>query len=403
MDGQLYYRCKISSIQKEREPMRKNTYSLRLYDEELLQFQTTVRPSGVTAEITFVQENTRHLLPLDLECTGEGILQWLDRRVIPRGRNYADEICRAVGCNPNDTMGVIEVSKGLSLNDAYWIVPADFPGTFAEYNLFDNPFCPEITRIALTGVGPRPVTFPLSPEFTTNGMLQKAWIRTEEGGIYLYKAGTSGVSNAGREPYCEYYAAQIAETMGLHAVPYNLTEYRGITVSTCPLFTDQDTAFIPIGRLIRDVDLSKCLTFYNSLGPVFSEEIRSMLIFDALTYNEDRHFGNFGVLRDNRTGRITAPAPVFDSGLSLLCYASVEAVGDYEKLREYAAGRTNPYGMSFEAVCAAVMGETQRQQLERMAGFQFRRHPSINFPEVHLQALEQLLQVRAEELLSIPV
>ena len=24
-----------------------------------------------------------------------------------------------------------------------------------------------------------------------------------------------------------------------------------------------------------------------------------MLVFDAVIYNEDRHFGNFGVLRDN--------------------------------------------------------------------------------------------------------
>ena len=40
-----------------------------------------------------------------------------------------------------------------------------------------------------------------------------------------------------------------------------------------------------------------------------------MLVFDAVILNEDRHFGNFGVLRDNHTGKIIAPAPVFDNGL----------------------------------------------------------------------------------------
>ena len=45
-----------------------------------------------------------------------------------------------------------------------------------------------------------------------------------------------------------------------------------------------------------------------------------MLVFDALIYNEDRHFGNFGVLRDNHSGNIIAPAPIFDNGLSLFCY-----------------------------------------------------------------------------------
>lgn len=58
-----------------------------------------------------------------------------------------------------------------------------------------------------------------------------------------------------------------------------------------------------------------------------------MLVFDALIYNEDRHFGNFGVLRDNHSGNIIAPAPIFDNGLSLFCYAGKE---DYANLDEYA-------------------------------------------------------------------
>lgn len=39
------------------------------------------------------------------------------------------------------------------------------------------------------------------------------------------------------------------------------------------------------------------------------EQLCSMLVFDTLIYNEDRHFGNFGVLRDNLTGNIVAAAP----------------------------------------------------------------------------------------------
>ena len=71
--------------------------------------------------------------------------------------------------------------------------------------------------------------------------------------------------------------------------------------------------------------------YYDKLGPEFSEQIRSMLVFDALIYNEDRHFGNFGVLRDNHSGNIIASAPIFDNGLSLFCYAGKE---DYANLDE---------------------------------------------------------------------
>lgn len=125
-----------------------------------------------------------------------------------------------------------------------------------------------------------------------------------------------------------------------------------------------------------------------------------MLVFDALIYNEDRHFGNFGVLRDNHSGRITAPAPIFDNGLSLFCYVGRE---DLPYLEEYAKTRSNPYGISYEEVCAEVMGRKQKEQLRRMIGFRFRRHPKINLPEEHLAAIEACLKMRVQELLAIPV
>ena len=125
-----------------------------------------------------------------------------------------------------------------------------------------------------------------------------------------------------------------------------------------------------------------------------------MLVFDALIYNEDRHFGNFGLLRDNHSGKIIAPAPVFDNGLSLFCYAVEE---DYENLDEYAATRSNPYNVSYEEVCAEVMGARQKEQLRRMIGFRFQRHPRLNLPEKNLKAIERKLEKRVQELLKISV
>jgi hypothetical protein len=47
-----------------------------------------------------------------------------------------------------------------------------------------------------------------------------------------------------------------------------------------------------------------------------------MFVFDAIICNTDRHFGNFGVLVDNKTNKIVAPAPLFDHGNSLFNYAA---------------------------------------------------------------------------------
>ena len=50
----------------------------------------------------------------------------------------------------NDTKGIIDVSKGLSLIDSYWIVQ-DENLKFSDYNLFDNDFSEVLSLIAFTG------------------------------------------------------------------------------------------------------------------------------------------------------------------------------------------------------------------------------------------------------------
>ena len=118
-----------------------------------------------------------------------------------------------------------------------------------------------------------------------------------------------------------------------------------------------------------------------------------------MIYNEDRHFGNFGILRDNRTGAVLGPAPVFDNGLSLFNYATETDLAD---LDSYAKTRTTPYGgVSFEAVCGEVLGKTQAEQLRRLIGFTFHRHPKLNLPENRLCVIENHLQKRVRALLEL--
>jgi hypothetical protein len=124
-----------------------------------------------------------------------------------------------------------------------------------------------------------------------------------------------------------------------------------------------------------------------------------MLVFDAVIYNEDRHFGNFGILRDNRTGEILAPAPLFDHGISLFNYA---LGGDLTDLEKYAATRAPAYNsLTFEGICAEVMGKAQMKQLRGLIGFRFKRHPAANWPEERLNAVERHTQKRVQQLLSL--
>lgn len=374
-------------------------YVLRLYDTDLLSFSLSEQGiEGLKAQIHSIDEEDRALFPLDLELTDDGLVKWLQRRVIPKNRAYVAEILKTYGLSVNDTKGIIDVCKGLSLNDSYWVVPQGFTGTFAQYNLYENRFSEILSLVAYTGIGQSDAAFTTSPELTTNGMLPKAWRFIEGEGIYLYKGGTFGAANTGNEPYSEFYASQVAQAMGLDAVAYELENWKGILASRCKLFTDINTAYIPIGRIVREGGLKACLEYYRQLGPEAYEQIKSMLVFDAVIYNEDRHFGNFGVLRDNHTGKVTGAAPVFDNGMSLFNFAMPE---DFQDLDSYAKTRGTAYGVSFESVCQEVMGPIQARQLRKLVGFTFHRHPRLNWPEYRLEAIERHLQKRVRQLLEL--
>lgn len=390
----------VSVLLEEKSVEMSNVYHLKLYDDILVTFSLEEKSlEGLVVEIISFDESKKHLLPINMELTSKSIIKWLSNRVIPKNRAFVDEILKTFGLSVNDTKGIIDVCLGLSLNDSYWVTPVEFEGKFAEYNLFENPFSEALSLVAYTGVGSAEKAFSTSPEFTTNGMLRKAWRHIDNDGIYLYKGGTEGAANAGNEPYSEYYACQIAKAMGLNCVKYDLENWKGILASKCRLFTDIDTSFVPISRLIKDRTLKNALDYYKELGKDFYDDLCSMLVFDAVIYNEDRHFGNFGVLRDNHTGEIIKPAPIFDNGLSLFNFAMAD---DLENLNEYAKTRTPPYGVSFEEVCKAVMGSKQKTQLRKLLNFAFTRHPSINLPEERLAAIESQIQKRARELMSIP-
>lgn len=390
----------VNVILKERSIPMSNIYDLKIYNQILLTFSLEEKGlEGLKVQIQAVDEQLSYLLPLDLELTDTGILKWLQRRVIPKNRAFVDEILKSLGLSINNTKGIIDVCKGLSLNDSYWVVPKEFDGTFEEFNLYENRFSEVLSLVAYTGVGASNRAFTTSPELTTQGMLRKAWRYFEEDGIYLYKGGTEGAANAGNEPFSEYYASQIAKAMGLNCVEYDLENWKGILASKCKLFTDINTSFIPIGHIIREGGIKACLDYYKNISEDAYDELCSMLVFDAVIYNEDRHFGNFGILRDNHSGKIIGPAPIFDNGLSLFNFAMPD---DFNNLSEYAKTRLTAYGVPFEDICKEVLGKKQATQLRKLLKFNFKRHPSINLPEQRLSEIENHIRIRARELLSLP-
>ncbi len=151
-------------------------YEIRQFDTPLLRFSATEDTSYPEIEILWVNNAQRNLLPLDLDVTAEGVSRWLRHRTIPKNRAYVRNFLSKCGLNLNRPLNIIKVSKGLSLNDCYWVAEEGFSGKFADYNLYDNRFSRVLALIAFTGYGSSVRTSLAScPEFTTNGMLPKCW------------------------------------------------------------------------------------------------------------------------------------------------------------------------------------------------------------------------------------
>lgn len=96
----------------------------------------------------------------------------------------------------------------------------------------------------------------------------------------------------------------------------------------CKNFTSHQIEFIPAYDVASSVKKWNDITEYESFIAVCAENgldkdyVRSFMEYQILSdfviTNTDRHFNNFGVLRDAQTLRYIQMAPIFDSGNSML-------------------------------------------------------------------------------------
>lgn len=78
---------------------------------------------------------------------------------------------------------------------------------------------------------------PPSPEYGTDGMLPKCWIRRNDV-IYLMKGGTKVFNGAGHEPYSEYFVSQLESVLGIAHIEYDFVFYHDRIVSSCKLIDE---------------------------------------------------------------------------------------------------------------------------------------------------------------------
>lgn len=375
-------------------------YELRLFDRPLLRFSFGEDDPAVLHEW---DASAEALMPLGLTLTNEGLWRWLSTRAIPQNRRFATELCRSLGLSTNDRSGILAVSRGLSLNDSYWITPAASEETFAECNLYDKDFSSVLAAVAYTGVvsDQRGLT-PSTPELTTNGNLRKAWRIEADGTRCLYKGSSDDRGEFG-EARAEFLASQVASAMGLDAVAYGLTRWDAEAPDaccTCDCFCTAEISYVPQALAFEQSSHTAAVKSYLRWGLDHFERYASMMVFDALIYNTDRHLTNFGVLRRSRTGELLGMAPVFDNGRSLFFNHGFAQVDSFWNETQFVLPSWPQ--VTFDEQAARLIGPEQIRQLESLAAFEFENSSEASFPDEFLHGLACFIRHRAEQLAALP-
>lgn len=375
-------------------------YLLKNRDEPILEFETAIKKIELMStlkEIIVIDkiEKINDNIPIKLKnnLNEKTLQEWIISRRAPNNRKFIDDII-ATYHNPqtDNFMSYIDVSFGLSLNDTFWIVKKDSNFLWKDYNLYENDFNKALSLIAFRGGSYKTRGFTSSPEFTTNGMLKKCWIR-DGSEIYLYKGSSEPYANGGKEAYCEFYMAQVAKILKLNHVGYDLKEHHGEIVSTCKLFTDEEIGFIPIYHLLKDKSL-KGYELLNEISTVYGEkEFKKLLLFDSIICNTDRHLGNFGMLVDNLSGKILKPSPVFDNGFSLLNNLTLNELSE----PEIAINKMSSYfEIGFDELLKIASDIDFVDDLKSLTTFNFTRHSKYNLEEIWLKNAEEIIRSRAK-------
>lgn len=285
----------------------------------------SINDDGFISEIKSVS-SIDHMPPgtvYESKADLDDLKKWWNSRSIPATRSGIRTFLDSL--HIMDSRTLLTKSLGLSLSDQYWIRSS--PATnWEDVNFFQNTFSPDIGNI-LFGA---PVSGELdmsSPDNTSDGVMRKRWAIID-GDRCLIKSCTE---MAMQEPFNEVIASMLMESLGIPHTEYRLEWIDGYPCSVCKDFVNGDTELVTAARVVD--------SFVSTINGSYREEyaciceslgidarLGQMDLIDAVMMNTDRHLGNYGLIRDADTLEYIGPAPIYDTGTSLMCKAPTEDI-----------------------------------------------------------------------------
>lgn len=269
------------------------------------------------------------LLPVGGNTDAETLRKWWSQRAVPVNQGNIQKIFNQLSITTPHSYLVRNL--GLSLNDHYWIKPMNMNAGWDSVNLFINDFRDPVGDLQFSdGDFEIPELPPnaYSPSAATRGQLKKKWVIM--GGKRCLVKGNRG-SNS-QESLNEVIATKLHKMQS--CVSYTsytsvLTEHNSRISCICENFASDSLEFIPAIDVVNSRKKDNATSYFEHFILVCGEhgmdeaETRAFLEYqilsDFILTNVDRHFSNFGILRDTHSLKFVGMAPIFDSGNSMFC------------------------------------------------------------------------------------
>lgn len=190
-------------------------------------------------------------------------------------------------------------------------------------------------------------------------MLKKTWIVGNDGKRYLLKGS---FKQGELEPFNEVLAKMICDVIKLNCVSYTIKPFNKIALSQCECFINKNTELISAYAILKynNIDMTSN-TIYESYTKLLEDngisevktKLQKMFILDYLIVNQDRHLGNFGIIRNVETLDWVDIAPNFDSGQSMYSQSELYEM-NFEDASGCFFGRKK---MDFELILDKVLND----------------------------------------------
>lgn len=309
VEEELFKRDKLLKKLKEMEKMcspiakiRGNSSSfsgdIMLLDEVVASFER--------GELTY--ENLSKS-PLLIHRT-KNLEKWLLSRSIDSSRPNSQKLKEYFSLEAEDDLSPVLINRALSISDPYWFRVKGSKLHYVDLSFSSDAFF----SLAISGkASPYLIKPSLTPELTTGGSYEKGW-KLIDNEWYLYKKGSQ------EEVFSEWFASCLAIKLGLSSVQYEIVDETTIRSKNFA----KGLIYEPISSLVDDDDtFERVYEVIKPFGEEFLFSYLTLMWFDCLIHNVDRHTENMGFLREPKSGKVISFAPNYDNNMCLFASSSL--------------------------------------------------------------------------------